>query len=260
LARARGGEVAVSTDHLYTQAPPAMPAEPSEQPGSSAPDAADAARRSSTSSNKRRRTSDRSSLTIPESSDANHARGSASPRALIQNSPQMAPGSSRDMTPPPEGSGSIKYTRTGRVSKATKGQRVHHCEDCGKVSACLDPHCVGAALPSSCLTRFLAALQSVIRPTMQSIAFIPAQYGIELTCSHRHIPARNISGKGITSGIFTHRTLTMTLRRRHQQNHKPGAFPCEIPGCGRSFYREDLLLRHKARQFVSTTPLLHEHD
>ena len=27
----------------------------------------------------------------------------------------------------------VKYTRTGRVSKATKGQPIHHCEDCGKV-------------------------------------------------------------------------------------------------------------------------------
>ena len=27
----------------------------------------------------------------------------------------------------------VKYTRTGRVSKATKGQAIHHCDDCGKV-------------------------------------------------------------------------------------------------------------------------------
>lgn len=75
----------------------------------------------------------------------------------------------------PSGSSNIKLTKTGRVSKATKGQRVHHCEDCGKT-----------------YTR------------------------------NEHL-------------------------RRHQQNHKPGAFPCDIPGCGRSFYREDLLTRHKAR-------------
>jgi len=35
---------------------------------------------------------------------------------------------------PPEGS-SVRYTRTGRVSKATKGQRVHHCDECDKVSS-----------------------------------------------------------------------------------------------------------------------------
>jgi len=37
---------------------------------------------------------------------------------------------------PPEGSssGAVKYTRTGRVSKAAKGQRVHDCDECGKVS------------------------------------------------------------------------------------------------------------------------------
>jgi len=41
--------------------------------------------------------------------------------------------------------------------------------------------------------------------------------------------------------------------RRHKQNHKPGAFVCDIPGCGRSFYREDLLTRHKERQCVPLT-------
>ena len=50
----------------------------------------------------------------------------------------------------PEASGSIKYTRTGRVSKATKGQRVHHCEECGKVSLSLKVHAAtGAQLASS---------------------------------------------------------------------------------------------------------------
>lgn len=82
-------------------------------------------------SNKRRRTSDRFSLTVPDQPDADYVRSSSTPMALTRTSPH--PGSSRDMTPP-EGSGSLKYTRTGRVSKATKGQRVHHCEECGKVS------------------------------------------------------------------------------------------------------------------------------
>ncbi|TLD11478.1 hypothetical protein E2P81_ATG10354 [Venturia nashicola] len=35
--------------------------------------------------------------------------------------------------------------------------------------------------------------------------------------------------------------------RRHQQNHKPGAFPCNIPDCNRAFAREDLLIRHQAK-------------
>lgn len=35
----------------------------------------------------------------------------------------------RSSTPPH----TVRYTRTGRVSKATKGQRVHGCEECGKV-------------------------------------------------------------------------------------------------------------------------------
>jgi hypothetical protein len=35
--------------------------------------------------------------------------------------------------------------------------------------------------------------------------------------------------------------------RRHQQNHEPGAFPCDVSGCDRTFSREDLLTRHKAK-------------
>lgn len=35
--------------------------------------------------------------------------------------------------------------------------------------------------------------------------------------------------------------------RRHQQNHEPGAFPCDVLGCDRTFSREDLLNRHKAK-------------
>ncbi|KAF2861305.1 hypothetical protein K470DRAFT_256976 [Piedraia hortae CBS 480.64] len=66
----------------------------------------------------------------------------------------------------------VKYTRTGRVSKATKGRRVHYCDDCGKT----------------------------------------------------YTRAEHL--------------------RRHQQNHKPGNYPCDAFGCGRSFNREDLLNRH----------------
>lgn len=35
--------------------------------------------------------------------------------------------------------------------------------------------------------------------------------------------------------------------RRHQQNHKPEAFSCDVLGCDRAFSREDLLVRHKAK-------------
>ena len=75
-------------------------------------------------SNKRRRTSE-------QPPDSGHVLPAAR-RTLTTSSPQLG-GSSREMTPP-EGTGSTKYTRTGRVSKATKGQRVHHCDECGKVS------------------------------------------------------------------------------------------------------------------------------
>ncbi|KAI7231626.1 hypothetical protein KC330_g6324 [Hortaea werneckii] len=82
----------------------------------------------------------------------------------------------------PSPAGSVRYTRTGRVSKAAKGQRVHSCDECGKT----------------------------------------------------YTRAEHL--------------------RRHQQNHKPGAFPCDIPGCGRSFHRDDLLTRHKTRHDSTGPP------
>ena len=105
-----------------------MPSEMSNPPNPPASAASAATGRSS--STKRRRTSEHSSLAVPDQPDPNNARSSPTPRVLTRGSPQR--GSSREMTPP-ESSGSIKYTRTGRVSKATKGQRVHHCDECGKV-------------------------------------------------------------------------------------------------------------------------------
>ncbi|OQN97138.1 hypothetical protein B0A48_17235 [Cryoendolithus antarcticus] len=35
-------------------------------------------------------------------------------------------------TTPPEAIDGVRRTKTGRISKAIKGQRVHHCEECGK--------------------------------------------------------------------------------------------------------------------------------
>jgi hypothetical protein len=70
---------------------------------------------------------------------------------------------------------SAHLTKTGRVSKASKGMPVHHC-DCGKT----------------------------------------------------YTRAEHL--------------------RRHQQNHKPEAFSCDVDGCERVFSREDLLIRHRAKQ------------
>ncbi|KAM0697585.1 hypothetical protein Q7P36_002439 [Cladosporium allicinum] len=83
----------------------------------------------------------------------------------------------------------LNRTRTGRVSKAAKGQPVHHC------------HC----------------------------------------------------GKTYTRAEHL---------RRHQQNHKPGAFPCDVQGCVRAFYREDLLTRHKLKhdETPGSTDFLLSHD
>lgn len=72
--------------------------------------------------------------------ESSNAPGSSTGRRALRQPPRLR-GSSRDTnemqrsTTPPDASSSdaIKYTRTGRVSKATKGHRVHHCEECGKV-------------------------------------------------------------------------------------------------------------------------------
>ena len=82
----------------------------------------------------------------------------------------------------PESMVTFKYTRTGRLSKASKGQRVHPCDECGKT----------------------------------------------------YTRAEHL--------------------RHHQKNHKPGGFPCDVPGCGRSFHREDFLIRHKARHDYPLNP------
>ena len=81
-----------------------------------------------------RRSSDKTiGRSVPQQLASSDATSSAS-RTLKRSSPQQP--SSREMTPP-EGPRPIKYTRTGRVSRANKGKRVHHCEECGKVSNCV---------------------------------------------------------------------------------------------------------------------------
>ncbi len=125
LARARGGDAAVDIYCVFLKHIELDTfAMPSETPGRSIALRGDETQHRGS---KRRRTSDRTELTVPsEASDATStARGS-----LMTSSPQ--PGSSREMSPP-EGTGPVKYTRTGRVSKATKGQRIHQCDECGKV-------------------------------------------------------------------------------------------------------------------------------
>nr|POF01088.1 hypothetical protein CFP56_21036 [Quercus suber] len=96
----------------------------------------------------------------------------------------------------PERSGAVKLTRTGRVSRAAKGRRVHGCDECGKVSVALSAHSSDT----------------------------PSLAGANMMRSARRI-----------------------------LNHKPGAFLCDVSGCDRSFNREDLLIRHKARQRGRTT-------
>jgi hypothetical protein len=41
------------------------------------------------------------------------------------------------------------------------------------------------------------------------------------------------------------------FRRRHQKNHaQDDALVCDVPGCGKTFYRIDLLHRHQERQYA----------
>jgi hypothetical protein len=79
----------------------------------------------STQSNQRRRTSSGRASLLHPSDQANNL------PSMANSSPRRA--SSRELSPN-DGSDPVKYTRTGRVSKATKGQRVHNCDECGKVS------------------------------------------------------------------------------------------------------------------------------
>jgi hypothetical protein len=79
---------------------------------------------------KRRRTTERSRATEPDDSlkpldmPLRTRRASASSRAS-----DMMPRSATS----PEASDVVRRTKTGRVSKAIKGQRVHYCDECGKV-------------------------------------------------------------------------------------------------------------------------------
>ncbi|EMC92099.1 hypothetical protein BAUCODRAFT_27452 [Baudoinia panamericana UAMH 10762] len=80
---------------------------------------------------KRRR---QSPLDVPESSNApSVAKGLVD---VVTHSPQSREESAREAemqrSASPQDS-SIRYTRTGRVSRASKGQRVHDCKACGKI-------------------------------------------------------------------------------------------------------------------------------
>ncbi|KAK3678959.1 hypothetical protein LTR78_001412 [Recurvomyces mirabilis] len=88
---------------------------------------------------KRRRQSPRSAANRPEQSTGQTSAFQTSvPGQLTHIGPQdhgsFRQGDRDEMqrsSTPPEGS-SVRYTRTGRVSKATKGQRVHRCDECDK--------------------------------------------------------------------------------------------------------------------------------
>ena len=63
-------------------------------------------------------------------------------------------------------SASVHYTRTGRISKAKKGLKVHNCE-CGRVSF---DHCIAALAPSLGLNTSIAVPHRVERHPHLSLA------------------------------------------------------------------------------------------
>jgi len=98
---------------------------------------------------KRRRQSEHSPRTTTEEPETSTLPSGSETDRTLRGSPQKR-GSSRERdmqrssTPPESSASTIRYTRTGRVSKASKGQRVHSCDECGKVC----PHqCAADVLP-----------------------------------------------------------------------------------------------------------------
>jgi len=64
-----------------------------------------------------------------EASFRPHAGTSRGDSSTMQHQRSTSPGQMS-----PEGQQQVNYTRTGRISKAKKGLKVHNCEACGKVS------------------------------------------------------------------------------------------------------------------------------
>ena len=98
--------------------------------------------------------------------------GSAHPPSFADNSIMQRSTSPSQMSP----GGSVNYTRTGRISKAKKGLKVHHC-DCGRVSTC-------SKLPARLETRcaWVCYTRYVTTPRTR----IALSYTTPLPC--RHVP------------------------------------------------------------------------
>jgi hypothetical protein len=111
---------------------------------------------------------------------------------------------------------SILRTKTGRISKALKGLKVHECSQCGKVF-----HFQNGSSSSSILILTIDR-----RTTELSISGSPA-FASTPSCSQLDI------------GL-------LTIRRRHQYNHQGSPQLCKV--CNKAFYRSDLLARHLLNQ------------
>ncbi|KAK4981365.1 hypothetical protein LTR66_010048, partial [Elasticomyces elasticus] len=125
---------------------------------------------------------------------------------------------------PLDQTGAVRYTKTGRVSKAAKGLRVHQCDDCGKVRDIPEP------------SRYLVGIVVTL-----------LQHGPRVMKDAQSVKKLFPSSNKLHHTGLQHSYTRAEHLRRHRLNHAPGAYPCDIPGCTRSFHRIDLLNRHKER-------------
>ncbi|KAI1822111.1 hypothetical protein F4861DRAFT_416528 [Xylaria intraflava] len=98
-----------------------------------------------------------------------------------------------------------------------------------------------------------SAIQPPSRPNLSSrpVAGTPAETSmpVKLTPITRRV-SRAKKGVPVHTCDVCKPPKTFTRAehlRRHQLSHKPATFQCTYPGCGRVFYRQDLLTRHTQR-------------
>jgi len=225
------------------------PSHPSdERIGGTKPSSSAAAAAALSSSSSSRRPGTRKDATF---ASTNLSSRGENPTMQRSTSPQMSPDS-------------VHYTRTGRISKAKKGLKVHHC-GCGRVSTTryvvvqrllaslalgLVEHDVPAprfAYPNTHDERLFRA--RALRSLPSSSSFFLDTSGFRLTTLIVVHQSRALEVR--CSGLWSQGSPADTCSRRHQKNHATdSSLQCDYPGCGKPFFRLDLLQRHQDRQSV----------
>jgi len=143
---------------------------------------------------------------------------------------------------------SIHYTRTGRISKAKKGLKVHNCE-CGRVCYTRSYLLAWSSAEGGWLSTPLCHRSHVQLVVVRPHVVAQASAWPEVLTSNSHIREQSTWGELAPADTFT--TYVLMCYRRHQKNHaQEDALVCEYPDCGKTFYRVDLLHRHQERQWV----------